>query len=210
MFELLRKVKGKVAPLPVEVHQSAAKKQHNSRYQRLLRATQFGPLTFFVLYASWQGQDDFARWLRAFEYSALLVLAQFWFCRHQRPVNKLMVSANLYLLFGAAASVLDGYQLQLLLDQWRAQALFVLIATINLCCTLSHSAGCLSSYPIRRWQGRWASLSLTMASLLAILPSTLSGASLLYVAFVPLLVLSLLEKWLSYRVSRPSLVSRRH
>lgn len=173
-------------------------------FSALLQHTQFVPLTFFVLYASWQGQDSFARWLQAFEYSALLALLQLWLCRQLRPVNKLMLAANLYLLLGAAASVLQLSELQWLLDLWRAQALFVGIALLNLLCLFTHPAGCLSAYPQHPRDGQTASLLLWLTSLLAMLPAMLTQWSLLYSAFLPLLLLSLLEKWLSRRVSRLS------
>ncbi len=174
------------------------------RWAGLLQHTQFVPLTFFVLYASWQGQDSFARWLQAFEYSAGLALLQLWLCRQLRPVNKLMLAANLYLLLGAAASVLQLSVLQWLLDLWRAQALFAGIALLNLLCLCGHPAGCLSTYPQHQRDGQTASLLLWLASLLAMLPAMLTQWSLLYSAFLPLLLLSLLEKWLSRRVSQPS------
>lgn len=175
------------------------------RWTGLLQHTQFVPLTFFVLYASWQGQDSFARWLQAFEYSAGLALLQLWLCRQLRPVNKLMLAANLYLLLGAAASVLQLSELQWLLDLWRAQALFAGIALLNLLCLCIHPAGCLSAYPHHHRDGQNASLLLWLASLLAMMPAMLTQWSLLYSAFLPLLLLSLLEKWLSRRVSQPSL-----
>ncbi len=183
-------------------HRAAAADRHRTG---LLQHTQFVPLTFFVLYASWQGQDSFARWLQAFEYSAGLALLQLWLCRQLRPVNKLMLAANLYLLLGAAASVLQLSVLQWLLDLWRAQALFVGIALLNLLCLLTLPAGCLSAYPQHQRAGQTASLLLWLASLLAMLPAMLTQWSLLYSAFLPLLLLSLLEKWLSRRVSRLSL-----
>lgn len=186
---------------PTVRHRPAAASR---RWTGLLQHTQFVPLTFFVLYASWQGQDSFVRWLQAFEYSALLALLQLWLCRQLRPVNKLMLAANLYLLLGAAASVLQLSELQWLLDLWRAQALFVGIALLNLLCLFTHPAGCLSAYPQHQRDGQTASLLLWLASLLALLPAMLTQWSLLYSAFLPLLLLSLLEKWLSRRVSRLS------
>ena len=184
----------------------AVRHRHTATGRRcsgLWQHTQFVPLTFFVLYATWQGQDSFARWLQAFEYSAGLALLQLWLCRHLRPVNKLMLAANLYLLLGAAASVLQLSVLQWLLDLWRAQALFVGIVLVNLLCLCGHPAGCLSAYPQHRSSGKRASLLLFLASLLAMLPAMLTQWSLLYSAFLPLLLLSLLEKWLSRQITQP-------
>ena len=200
---------GEVADHITSVHKKSAADRHrhtatDRHFTGLLRHTQFVPLTFFVLYASWQGQDSFARWLQAFEYSALLALLQLWLCRQQQPVNKLMLAANLYLLLGAAASVLQLSLLQWLLDLWRAQALFVGIALLNLLCLCGHPAGCLSVYPQNRRNGKKASLLLWLASLIAMLPAMLTQWPLLYSAFLPLLLLSLLEKWLSHRVNPPS------
>jgi hypothetical protein len=70
---------------------------------------------------------------------------------------------------------------------------------------LTLPAGCLSAYPQHQRAGQTASLLLWLASLLAMLPAMLTQWSLLYSAFLPLLLLSLLEKWLSRRVSRLAL-----
>lgn len=166
----------------------------NRRWHQVLKACNFVPLTVFVLYASWGGQDEFTRWLQAFEYGALLAIVQLWCCRHFLPLNKLMLAADLYLLLGGVASVSDWHLVQLLLDHWRASGLFLWIAVFCLACTLFHPAGCLSQYGATRQHTILASRWLCLASCIALLPSLLSSWSLLYSAFVPLVLLSVLEK----------------
>ena len=77
---------------------------------------QFFPLSLFATYAFWRGVPTNQRWLMAFELAALAAVIQLLILLPQgRPMNRLILGANVYLLIGGAAAlarqwwVLDVY-----------------------------------------------------------------------------------------------------
>ena len=67
---------------------------------------QFFPLSLFATYAFWRGAPTGERWVQAFELAALAAVVQLLILLPQRrPMNRLILGANLYLLIGGAAAL---------------------------------------------------------------------------------------------------------
>jgi hypothetical protein len=72
----------------------------------LFALVQFFPLSLFAAYAFWHGQPTNERWVNAFTLGAVAAAVQLLIvARQPRPLNRLMLGANLYLLVGGAAAI---------------------------------------------------------------------------------------------------------
>ncbi|MDP7592540.1 MAG: hypothetical protein QF552_07550 [Litorilituus sp.] len=92
---------------------------------------QFLPLSLFSIIAFWQPQTSNQTWLVAFQVSALVALTQLLLIAKQKIVlSRLILSANLYLIFGGLASFFQQWWYLQLYNTLQESAIFILMIII--------------------------------------------------------------------------------
>jgi alpha-beta hydrolase superfamily lysophospholipase len=162
---------------------------------------QFLPLSVFATYAFRHGPPTSQRWVEAFELAAVVALIQLVvLLPRRRPINRLILGANLYLLAGGAAAVTRQWWLLDAYGVLRESAIFLSMLVVGVVATLVSPAGYVGADAAPRDEVRWASLWLLEATLVATLVSLAFRGSRTWAAVVPMIALAVLQRALRSRL----------
>lgn len=164
---------------------------------------QFFPLSLFAVYAFWQGIPADARWLEAFKLASLAGLIQLAIILPQRrPVNRLVLAGNLYLILGGIAALSHQWWYLQVYDALRESAIFIFMILVGVVATFSTSAGFVAAHGASPARARHASYWLLAATLLALPVSIAFQGNRILAAVIPILVLAILQRVLARRAQR--------
>ena len=166
---------------------------------------QFSPLSLFATYAFWHGEPDEQRWREAFQLSAVVAVIQLLIVLPQsRPANRLVLAANLYVMFGGLAFMTHQWWFLKLYDSLRESAIFIVMLCVGAMAMLFTKAGYAALSDAPRGTTTRASLWLLGATLLALGTSVLFRGDQTLAAVIPIIALAVLQRFLVYRAGRPS------
>jgi hypothetical protein len=164
---------------------------------------QFLPLSLFATYAYWNGVPDEARWQAAFQLASVAAAAQLAVVmRQSRPINRLVLAANIYLLLGGLAFFLQQWWYLRLYDSLRESAIFVAMLGVGIGATLFTRAGFAAIADAPRHVAVRASLWLLCATLFALGLSVYFRGDRTWAAVAPIIGLAVLQRVLSHRAAR--------
>jgi len=170
-------------------------------YKKLLPLIQFLPLSLFSTYGFWQNQATNERWIEAFQLTALLGLLQLVIMLfQQKPVNRLILAVNLYLIFGGIAAFFHQWWYLEIYQSLQESAIFVFMLIVGLITTLVTPSGYIAANHLRQIDHRWASWLLFIASIFALFNAHTFQGQIIYSAVIPIILLSLLQRFLRFRL----------
>jgi hypothetical protein len=156
---------------------------------------QFFPLSTFATFAFWHGTPSNDRWLDAFQLGALLGLIQLTILLPRKdPLNRLVLAANFYLIFGGLAVFFEQWWYLDLYNSLRESAIILLMVIIGLVTTFSSSAGFIAV----QGSARVLSLYLLTASIFMLALAIYFEGNRTYAAVLPIIFLAVLQRYLVY------------
>lgn len=166
---------------------------------------QFAPLSFFATYAFWSGAPDDHRWEAAFKLASVAALVQFAVILPQRrPVNRLVLAANIYLLLGGLAFLTRQWWYLELYESLRESAIFALMLAVGAVATLTTRAGYVGLVDAPRNVVVRTSAVLLGATVMALIFSIAFRGDRYLAAVWPIIGLAVLQRLLVHHVSRTS------
>jgi hypothetical protein len=170
-------------------------------YKKFLPLIQFLPLSLFSSYGFWQNQVSNERWLEAFQLAAVagviqLIIAYF----QQKPINRLILSANLYLIFGGLSAFFQQWWYLEVVQSLQESAIFIFMIIVGVITTLTSQSGFIAVDNLAIKSHRWASWLLLFSTVLALLNANLFQGLIVQSAVIPIILLSLLQRYLAFRV----------
>jgi len=184
--------------------------EHKTFLKKMLQVgsllLQFFPLTIFVRAAFWSGTPQTDDWLRGFVWGGVaailqLVLSLLLLRRH--PLNRIILSVNLYLMLGGAAVLSKQMVLLEGFNQLRESSIFICMLIVGICTTTASKAGfvgvtatCLQP-DVRRY-----SLYLLGLTCVALAVSFWFKGQILLSAAIPLIIISIVARVFKRRLSR--------
>jgi hypothetical protein len=161
---------------------------------------QFFPLSLFAAYAFWNGAPDDARWQRAFELAAIAAIIQLGILVAQhRPVNRLVLAGNIYLLLGGAAFLTRQWWFLRYYDALRETAIFIVMILTGLITMFATREGYAALPDAPRADAMRASLALLAATAAALGLSIVFRGNRYAAAVLPILALAVLQQVLVRR-----------
>jgi len=161
---------------------------------------QFVPLSLFATYAFWNGNPDGNRWETAFELASIAAIVQLLILLPQRrPVNRLVLAANLYLLLGGLAFLGHQWWYLALYDSLRESAIFIFMLIVGVTTTLIGSAGFVGVENSTRSFVLRGSLVLLAATAVALGLSIVFRGDRYLAAVWPIVGLAVLQRFLIHR-----------
>lgn len=168
---------------------------------RMSALVQFFPLSLFATYAFWRGVPTNERWVVAFELAALAAVIQLSILLPQRrPMNRLILGANVYLLIGGAAALAKQWWLLEAYGALKESGIFLSMLGVGVVTTFATSAGFVAVADAPREPIRRASLWLLRATLLAFVMALAFQGNRTLAAVVPVIALAVLQRALASRV----------
>lgn len=162
---------------------------------------QFFPLSLFATYAFWRGVPTGQRWVEAFELAALAAVVQLSILLlRRRPLNRLILGANLYLLIGGAAALGRQWWLLDVYGALRESGIFLSMLVVGVVTTFATSAGFVAVAGAPREAVRRASLWLLAATVIAVGMALTFRGDRTWAAMVPVIALAVLQRLLSSRL----------
>lgn len=169
----------------------------------LFALVQFLPLSLFATYAFWNGAPDELRWQQAFEIASLAAIAQLAIVLPQpRPVNRLVLAANLYLMLGGLAFLTRQWWYLQIYDALQESAIFVAMLCVGIGATLFTRSGYAALMHTPRHAVIRASLWLLLATVVALGASAIFRGDRNLAAVLPIICLAVLQRVLVARASR--------
>lgn len=102
----------------------------------------FAPVLVFATWAGWNGPPTPERWVSAFQLGGLLAIKQtVTLMLLRRPLNRLMLGANLFLVSGAALAWLHLWQAFGVFAHLQASAVLAAMFAVGLVTTFASRAG---------------------------------------------------------------------
>lgn len=156
---------------------------------------QFLPLSTFATFAFWHGTPSNERWLEAFQLGALLGVFQLAILLPQKkPLNRLVLAGNLYLIFGGLAAYFQQWWYLKLYDSLRESAIFIFMISVGVLSTLVSPSGFVAV----KGSARKFSIYLLVATI-AMLPfAIIFEGERTYAAVLPIIFLAILQRFLAY------------
>jgi hypothetical protein len=156
---------------------------------------QFFPLSIFATFAFWNGIPSNDRWLDAFQLGAVLGLLQLVILLPQKkPLNRLVLAGNIYLILGGVAVFMEQWWYLKLYGSLRESAIIIIMLTIGLITTFASSSGFIAV----KNSARIFSIYLLIATT-AMLPFAIYfEGNRTYAAVLPIVFLAVLQRYLSY------------
>ena len=162
---------------------------------------QFFPLSLFAAYAFWHGQPTNERWVTAFTLGAMAAAVQLLVVLPQRrPVNRLILGANLYLLVGGTAALARQWWLLNVYARLNESGIFLFMLVVGIIATFGTSTGFVGTAGAERAVVQRYSAWLIGATGLAALASVAFQGNRTWSAVVPLAGLGLLQGFLARRL----------
>ncbi|WP_228064379.1 hypothetical protein [Novilysobacter avium] len=166
------------------------------------------PLSLFAAYAFWNGAPDEQRWREAFQIASIAAVAQLALVLPQpRPANRLVLAANVYLMLGGLAFLLHQWWYLRLYDSLRESAIFIIMLCVGIAATLFTSPGFAAITHAPRHVVMRASISLLVATALALGISFAFRGDRILAAVVPIICLAVLQRVLVSRAGGRGLVA---
>ena len=164
---------------------------------------QFAPLSTFATYAFWHGAPNEARWEFAFKLASAAALIQLAIVLPQRrPVNRLVLAANLYLLLGGLAFVTQQWWFLRIYGSLQESAIFLYMLAVGTIATLFSPAGYIGAQGATRRQVRGASIALLLATVLGLVFAVAFRGDRYWAAVYPIIGLAVLQRLLVHRADR--------
>jgi hypothetical protein len=166
---------------------------------------QFFPLSLFAAYAFWNGTPDDARWQTAFELAALAAIVQLAILLPQRrPVNRLVLAGNIYLLLGGLAFLTHQWWFLHYYDSLRESAIFIAMLVVGVFAMFATRAGYAAMPDAPRADVWRASAALLFATAVALGVSIAFRGNRYAAAVLPIAALAVLQQLLVRRAGRSS------
>jgi hypothetical protein len=154
---------------------------------------QFFPLSTFATYAFWHGIPTNERWLDAFQIGAVLGTVQLLFVLLQnKPVNRLILSGNVYLILGGLAVFLQQWWYLQMYDALRESAIILLMIIVGTISTFASPAGFIA---VEKSEKK-LSLYLLLATISVLPLSIYFEGELTFSAVLPLIFLAIFQRYL--------------
>jgi len=161
----------------------------------LFALIQFFPLSTFATFAFWYGAPTNERWLFAFQLGAFLAIAQFIILLVQvKPINRLVLAGNVYLLLGGAAAYFQQWWYLEVYNYLRESAIIYLMIVIGFVTTFTSSSGFIAVANSERK----LSYFLLGATILALPFALYFEGNRTYSAVLPIIFLALFQRYLVY------------
>jgi len=161
---------------------------------------QFFPLSLFAAYAFWNGAPDDARWQRAFELAAIAAIIQLTVLLSQRrPVNRLVLAGNVYLLLGGLAFLTSQWWFLRYYNSLRETAIFIVMMLIGVVTMFGTREGYAALPDAPRGDVMRASLALLAATAAALGLSIVFRGNRYAAAVLPIIALTVLQQVLVRR-----------
>ena len=166
--------------------------------------TTFFPLSFFVYVAFLHGKPQATDWMNAFLAGGAMAglhLALTNIRSRGRPMSRLILGANVYLMIGGAAVLTNQPAVLRALDSLRESGIFLCILAVGVVTTFCSGAGFIgaANRPDRSRVKRY-SLSLLLLAALATAASFHFRGKLTLSAGVPLVTLAVANRLFKHRV----------
>jgi hypothetical protein len=163
---------------------------------------QFFPLSMFATFAFWNGVPSNDRWLQAFQIGALLGLIQMVILLPQkRPLNRLVLAGNIYLVLGGLAAFFQQWWYLKLYDTLRESAIILLMIIVGLISTFGSASGFIA---VKDSAFKYSAYLLI--GTISMLPfAIIFEGDRVYAAVLPIIFLALLQRYLSH-IAKQSLV----
>lgn len=156
---------------------------------------QFLPLTVFTLYSFRTGVPSQERLFNGFIIGAVVAVIQLlWLMRQQRPANRLILGANLWLIIGGAAVSLQLWGVLKIYRELREAGVLACMFEIGIVTTLFSRAGYVGSMSGETAQVRKYSYLLLFATMLALLSGLYFRGNTLLAAVIPIIILAVLNR----------------
>jgi len=163
---------------------------------------QFFPLSTFATFAFWHGAPSNDRWLEAFQLGALLGVIQLIILLPlKKPLNRLVLAGNIYLIFGGTAALFQQWWYLDLYNTLRESAIILLMAVIGLVTTFTSSAGFIAV----KGSERIFSIYLLIATVLMVPFALYFEGNRIYAAVLPIIFLAVVQRYLVH-VAKQKLV----
>ena len=164
---------------------------------------QFLPLSLFASYAFWHGSPDDARWEQAFQLGSIAAIVQLAIVLPQpRPINRLVLAANLYVLLGGLAFFTHQWWFLRLYDALRESAIFIIMLAVGLATAFGTRSGYVATSTPPRHAVLRASLWLLVATAVALGISVAYRGDRYLAAVYPIIGLAVLQRILVHRLGR--------
>ena len=157
---------------------------------------QFFPLSLFATFAFWNGLPTIHRWLDAFVFGAILGLLQFAILILQkRPLNRLILAGNLYLILGGLAVLSKQWWYLEIYDSFRESGIILFMSIVGIISTLfsSHGFIAVENSPKK------LSVYLFVATLTMLPISVLFEGNRTYAAVIPIIFLAIVQRVLIFK-----------
>lgn len=171
----------------------------------LFALIQFFPLSLFATYAFWHGAPSDDRWIEAFKLGAIAGIIQLAIVFAQpRPVNRLILGGNIYLIAGGLAALSHQWWLLRAYGFLQESAIFLCILLVGMTATFVTPAGFVAVAGAAPNRTRLASYWLILATLLALLAALAFRGNQTWAAVVPIVFLTVLQRVLAHRLRIPA------
>ena len=167
---------------------------------------QFFPLTVFLKVAFLNGKPQAADWLNAFIWggsAAILQLALSILLSRGKPLNRMILGVNWYLIIGGIAVAANQVALLELLNNLKESGIFLCLLIVGICTTVGSKAGFVGAVEtsVRR-DIRNYSIWLIILTCVAVAASFWFRGQMLVSAAVPLIFLSVAIRLFKRRLQR--------
>ena len=158
---------------------------------------QFFPISLFAAYAFWDGVPSNERWMDAFTLGAVAALVQLAILIPQRrPLNRLILAANLYLLAGGFAPVARQWWIYSVYGSLRESGIILMMMLVGLISTFASSAGYIGVLEAQQADIKRSSMILLAATGMALVPAMVFEGNRLFAAVLPIAVLAVVQRYL--------------
>jgi hypothetical protein len=162
---------------------------------------QFLPLTVFSFYSFRTGVPSQERLFNGFMIGAVLAVMQLiWLMRQQRPANRLILGANLWLIIGGVAVFLKLWNVLNIYRELREAGVLAGMLAIGIVTALFSRAGYVGSMSGETVLVRRYSYLLLFATAFAMLCGLYFRGNTFLSAVIPILVLVMLHRFLNARL----------
>ncbi|MBI5483506.1 MAG: hypothetical protein HY888_03465 [Deltaproteobacteria bacterium] len=164
---------------------------------------QFVPLTVFTFYSFRTGVPTQERLFNGFMIGAVVAVIQLlWLMRQQRPANRLVLGANLWLIIGGAAVFLQLWGVLKIYRELREAGVLAGMFEIGIVTTLFSPAGYVGSMNGEAALVRKYSYLLLFATMLALLFGLYFRGNTLLAAVIPIVILAVLNRLFNKKLAQ--------
>ncbi|NQZ20980.1 MAG: hypothetical protein HRT53_02895 [Colwellia sp.] len=177
--------------------------------KKLAPLFQFLPLSLFSTIGFWQQQTSNQGWLLAFQIAALVAVVQLLLIvKHKIVLSRLILSANLYLIFGGLAAFFQQWWYLELYNSLQESAIFIMMLLVGIITTLSSNNGfvgidkALIKDTAERFTINKKSAYLFIGVLVSLAISVVYKGNITFSVVVPIVFLAILQRYLVHSYSQ--------